>query len=56
MLSQLSSQRKVAQQPQEGNISGCEESSQAYCQLKGGEASSVSRIGFKEKMKVELWS
>jgi len=36
--------------------SGCQESPQAYCRLKGGEASSVSMIGFKEKMKVELWS
>ena len=44
------------QQPQEGNISGCEESSQVYCRLKCGEASSVSMIGFEEKMKVELWS
>ena len=36
--------------------SGSQESPQAYCRLKGGEASSVSMIGFKEKMKVELWS
>ena len=44
------------QQPQEGNISGCEESSQVYCRRKCGEASSISMIGFEEKMKVELWS
>ncbi|KAG5215307.1 hypothetical protein MJG53_001368 [Ovis ammon polii x Ovis aries] len=54
LWSWLPSQGEVVQQPQEGNISGCEESSQVYCRLKCGEASSVSMIGFEEKMKVEL--
>ncbi|KAI4579640.1 hypothetical protein MJT46_001008 [Ovis ammon polii x Ovis aries] len=56
LWSWLPSQGEVVQQPQEGNISGCEESSQVYCRLKCGEASSVSMMGFEEKMKVELWS
>jgi len=36
--------------------SSCLKSPQAYYWLKGGEAPSVSMMGFEEKAKVELWS